>query len=91
MSNVLPWVHTHIIELQASGLAAACIILVLALVLLNRAANELSRSCVQRAASEPVFERLYAALSSARKHGGDELGKAREAANETEFPHEAVS
>lgn len=95
MSDLLPWVHAHIIELQASGLVAACVILLLALVLLNRAANELNRSYVQRANSEPVFERIHVLLSAARERGEGDLGEAltitRQAANETEMPREAVN
>jgi hypothetical protein len=95
VSNLLPWVHTHVVELQASGLAAACIILLLALVLLNRAANELNRSYIQRANSEPVFERIHVLLSAARERGEGELSEAvvltREAANETELPREAAN
>ena len=90
MSNLLPWVHAHVVELQAGGLAAACIILLLALILLNRAAEELTRSSVQRARSEPVFERIYGLLSAARERGEGDLGEAlsltRQAANETELP-----
>ena len=95
VSDLLPWVHAHIIELQASGLVAACIILLLALALLNRAANELNRSYMQRANSEPVFERIHVLLSAARERGESELNEAlavtRQAANETELPREAVN
>ena len=95
VSDLLPWVHAHIIELQASGLVAACVILLLALVLLNRAANELNRSYVQRSNSEPVFEKIHVLLSAARERGEGDLGGAlamtRQAANETEMPREAAN
>ncbi|MFZ1992138.1 MAG: hypothetical protein WAW96_20480 [Alphaproteobacteria bacterium] len=95
MSDLLPWVHAHIVELQASGLVAACIILLLAMVLLNRAANELNRSYLQRASSEPVFERIHGLLSVARERGEGDLSEAlvltRQAANETELPREAAN
>jgi len=95
VSDILPWVHAHIVELQAGGLVAACIVLLLALVLLNRAANELNRSYLQRASSEPVFERIHVLLSAARKRGESDLSEAlvltRQAANETELPREAAN
>ena len=95
MSDLLPWVHAHIVELQASGLVAACVVLLLALVLLNRAANELNRSYLQRASSEPVFERIHVLLSAARERGEGNLSEAlvltRQAANETELPQEAAN
>ena len=95
VSDLLPWVHGHIVELQASGLVAACIILLLALVLLNRAADELNRSYRQRANSEPMFERIRLMLSAARDRGETDLGaaliSARTPANETEVPHEAAN
>lgn len=82
-------------ELQTSGLLATCIILLLALVLLNRAAGELYRSRSSRASSEQMFERIHVVLSAARERGDTDLGKAvghaRRAANETEPQREALN
>ena len=95
VSDLLPWVHAHIVDLQESGLVAACIILLLALVLLNRAANELNRSYRQHAISEPVFERIHVLLSAARERGEGDLSAAltltRQGANEMELPREAAN
>jgi len=95
VSDLLPWVHTHFVELETSGLVAVSIVLLLALILLNRAANELSRSNLQRASSEPVFERIHVLLSAARERSEGDLSEAlvltRQAANETELPREAAN
>ena len=95
VSDLLPWVHAHIIDLQASGLAATCVVLILALILLNRAASELYQSRSERAKSEPAFERIHVLLSAARERGEGSLSEAingpRLAANETELPREAVN
>lgn len=95
MSDLLPWVHAHITELQSSGLLATCVILLLALVLLNRAASELYQSRSQRLNSEQTFERIHVLLSAARENGeadlGEALGRSRRAANETEAPREAAN
>ena len=95
LTNFLPWMHAHIFELQAGGLVATCVVLLLALALLNRAVSELNRSREQRLSTEPVFERIHMALSAARERGDSELSEARsltpQAANETELPREAVN
>ena len=56
--------HNNIIELQTSGLIVTAVILLLALVLLNRAASELHRSRSQRVKSEQTFERIESLLSA---------------------------
>ena len=69
MSEILVWMNSHVVELQTSGLIATGIILVLALILLNRAASELYKSRSQRVKSEQTFERIQSLLS-AREQGG---------------------
>ena len=64
VSELMPWMHNHLSELQTSGLLATGVILVLALVLLNRAASELHRSRSQRMKSEQTFQRLQALLET---------------------------
>lgn len=82
-------------ELQTSGLIATCIILLLALVLLNRAASELYRSRSSRVSNEQTFERIHVLLSAARERDEADLSEAvssaRRAANETEVPREALN
>ena len=56
--------NSHIVELQTSGLIATAIILVLALILLNRAASELYKSRSQRVKSEQTFERIQTLLAA---------------------------
>jgi len=56
--------NSHIIELQTSGLIATGVILVLALILLNRAASELYKSRSQRLKSEQTFERIQTLLAA---------------------------
>jgi hypothetical protein len=56
--------NSHIVELQASGLIATGVILVLALILLNRAASELYKSRSQRVKSEQTFERIQSLLAT---------------------------
>ncbi len=95
MSDLMPWVQTHIMELQTSGLVATCVVLLLALALLNRAASELYRSRSQRVNSEHTFERIHVLLSAARDRDeaglGEAISRARRAANETEPPREALN
>ena len=64
MSEILAWMNGHIVELQTSGLIATGVILVLALILLNRAASELYKSRSQRVKSEQTFERIQSLLAS---------------------------
>lgn len=64
MAEILTWMHNNIVELQISGLVATGIILLLALVLLNRAASELYKSRSQRVKSEQAFERIQTLLAS---------------------------
>ena len=93
VADLMPWVHAHIMELQSSGLIATCIILLLALVLLNRTASELHRSRSSRANNERSFERIHFLLSAARDQSdlGEAVGHARRAANEAETPREALN
>lgn len=69
MSEILVWMNSHVVELQTSGLIATGIILVLALILLNRAASELYKSRSQRVKSEQTFERIQSLLAT-REQGG---------------------
>jgi hypothetical protein len=68
--------NSHVVELQTSGLIATGVILVLALILLNRAASELYKSRSQRVKSEQTFERIQSLLA-ARESGGSSLESIR--------------
>ena len=68
--------NSHVVELQTSGLIATGAILVLALILLNRAASELYKSRSQRVKSEQTFERIQNLLA-AREHGVTSLESLR--------------
>ena len=76
MSEILVWMNSHIVELQISGLIATGVILVLALILLNRAASELYRSRSQRLKSEQTFQRIQTLLT-ARENGVSPFESAR--------------
>lgn len=76
MSEILPWMQSHVVELQTSGLIATGIILVLALILLNRTASELYKSRSQRVKSEQTFERIQTLLA-ARDRGESPLESMR--------------
>jgi biopolymer transport protein ExbB/TolQ len=72
VSEILPWMQSHIVELQTSGLVVTAIILLLALIMLNRAASELYKSRSQRVKSEQTFERIQTLLA-ARDRGESPL------------------
>ncbi len=76
MSEILPWMNSHIAELQTSGLVVTGIILLLALIMLNRAASELYKSRSQRVKSEQTFERIQTLLAS-RDRGKSPLESVR--------------
>ena len=68
VSDILPWMQAHVAQLQTGGLIVTGILLILALILLNRVASELHRSRSQRLKSEQTFERLSTLLAA---RGGD--------------------